>query len=216
VWLKNIWLKLTALALAVLLWFHVATNRVYNHTVELDLEAGPVPPGFALASPLPGRITLILAGTGKELIRFIWDGGSAKYLIEPTMSGPCVVSPDRLLLRMDADVQIEQVLDPTMVSVRVDSVIAVRLPVRVNAEYTLGQGYALENDPRVIPNVVTASGPSANVLALSSISTQPLQAGELKSPVELRAALDLKDVFNVHLQPETVRIVFDVVTATQK
>ena len=40
--LDNLWLKLFALAMGLLLWFHVATNKVYNHefTNEIDMLKG--------------------------------------------------------------------------------------------------------------------------------------------------------------------------------
>jgi hypothetical protein len=85
--LKNLSLKLTALGLAVLLWFHVATDKVYEYPVALALTPAPLPAQFALATPMPDHVRLLVSGTGKELLRFLWDDGRAEFLLEPWMSG---------------------------------------------------------------------------------------------------------------------------------
>jgi hypothetical protein len=210
VWLKNLSLKLTALGLALLLWFHVATDRNYDYAVDLALSPGSLPEGFTLAQPVPDQIRVLLSGTGKELIRLIWNDGRARLLLEPWTTGAHLVSPERILLRVDADVTIEQVLEPAVFAVQVDTLIEREVNTRFQGEYATAPRVALVRSPVVEPETVLLKGPKSVVEHLVSVGTMPVEVDLLTESHRRSAALDLGDLFNVTAVPDTVSVQFEV------
>jgi hypothetical protein len=210
VWLKNLPLKLTALGLALLLWFHVATNRDYDFAVDVNLRPGPLPDGFALTHPLPEQVKLLLSGSGKELIRLLWDEGYAEFSLEPRLSGPVPVTSKRLILRVGADVRIKQVLEPAQIEVQVDTVISSSARVRFEGRYALDAGVSMVRAPQIEPHSVTMTGPRELVQGLASVSVESLDIGPLKAPADYRVGLELRSLFNVTAAPESVLVRFAV------
>ena len=51
--LDHFWLKITALILGLLLWFHVATEKTYNHELYLPVSEVILGDGLALVDPPP-------------------------------------------------------------------------------------------------------------------------------------------------------------------
>jgi hypothetical protein len=210
VWLKNLSLKLTALGLALLLWFHVATNHNYDYAVDLALAPGSLPEGFTLAQPVPDNVRVLLRGTGKELIRLIWNNGHARLLLEPWTTGAHLVSPERILMRVDADVTIEQVLEPPLFTVQIDTVVEREVTVRFQGEYATAAKFSLVRSPVVEPQTVILSGPRSVVDRLVTVGTEPVEIELLTQSHQQSAALDLGDVFNVTAVPDTVQVHFEV------
>lgn len=214
--LKNLSLKLTALGLAFLLWFHVATDKTYDFPAELDFSAVPLPRGYALTDPLPEKIRMQVTGTGKELIRLLWDGGAAELLVEPGMHEQLAVTPARLILDMDADVSIQRVLEPSHVMVYVDSVVRQAKRVRFQGEYATSPGLSLVRPPVLVPDQVTLSGPQSRVDAVAAVSTMPVDLRMLTESVTRDVALELGDAYNVTAQPRTVRLQLDVAPTVRR
>lgn len=215
-WLKNLPLKLTALALAVLLWFHVATNRTYDYARVVPLHPGPLPHGFALAAPLPATIDLLFTGTGKELLRFMWEDVSAQFLLEPRMSGAVPVSVDRLLVHADADVQVTQVVEPSLIDIFVDTIVTRKAAVRFQGEYGTTPEMALAQAPQIDPAEVKVHGPRSVVEELSTVSTQMLDLGTVAAETERPVGIDLSGAYNVSVDPATVDVFFKVVPRTRR
>jgi len=66
----NLWVKLAAVVLAVLLWFHVATEKVYQHQYALPLTQVDIDENLVLTEPYPDSITVLVSASGKVLLRF--------------------------------------------------------------------------------------------------------------------------------------------------
>jgi len=216
VWLKNLPLKLTALGLALLLWFHVATNRKYDYALEMALTPALMPNAFAMAQPLPERIRVLVSGSGKEVIRLLWDDVHAAMLIEPWMDTSVALTPDRLLLQGDADVTILQVIEPAVLHVHVDTLVERTARVHFQGEYTMEAGVSLERFPVVEPEQVVLRGPRAGLVDLVSVGTRSLDMRLLTESVERSVDLDLAGRYNVSVDPERVVVRFAVAPSVRR
>lgn len=213
---RNLPLKLTALALAFLLWFHVATDKTYDSRIELAFAAAPVPAGYALTEPLPEKINVQVVGTGKELLRLLWNGGTALLLVEPGLHEHVAVTPARLMLSTDADVVVQHVLDPSYVTVHADSVVQQPKRVRFQGEYATSPGLSLVRPPVLIPDQVVLRGPKSRVEAVTAVSTVPLELRLLTQSVSREVELDLGQAYNVTAQPSVVRLELEVAPAVRR
>ena len=69
--LRNFGFKIVAVVMALLLWFHVATEKVYEYTKSFPVEMSNVPEGLVLAREVPKEIQVKIQGKGKELLKLL-------------------------------------------------------------------------------------------------------------------------------------------------
>ena len=70
---RNPGLKLVGLGMALLLWFHVATNREYDTIIDYTLDYVNLPDSLILAARPAQSIQATAQGSGKLLLRFWWQ-----------------------------------------------------------------------------------------------------------------------------------------------
>ena len=68
----NIWLRVIAIVMGILLWFHVATEKVYNYEVKLPVSEVILNDKMALASDIPDTLAILVSASGKQLLRQDW------------------------------------------------------------------------------------------------------------------------------------------------
>lgn len=214
--LKNLPLKLTALGLAFLLWFHVVTDKTYDYRAELAFRAAPLPSGWVLTDPIPNKIRLQVHGAGKDIIRLLWEGGTAELLVEPGMDQRMAITPAHLLLTLDAGLTVQRVIEPMYITVHVDSLVHQPKRVRFQGEYATSPGLSLVKPPVLVPDQVILSGPRARVEAVKAVNTVPVDLRLLSESVSREVALELGDAYNVRAEPSTVRLELEVAPSVRR
>ena len=58
---QNIWLKIIALGLGLLLWFHVATEKIYIYEITLPLKEIVLKDDFTLSNDPPESLTVTVS-----------------------------------------------------------------------------------------------------------------------------------------------------------
>jgi hypothetical protein len=66
---KNIGWKIGGLALALALWFHLATEKVYEKNFAVDIEAVGLAENLAIGKIVPPTADITVTGTGKQLLK---------------------------------------------------------------------------------------------------------------------------------------------------
>ena len=200
----------------MLLWFHVVTDKAYDYRAELKFRAASLPSGWVLTDPLPESIRLQVHGSGKDIMRLLWDGGTAELLVEPGMDERVAVTPAHLLLSMDAEVIVQRVIEPTFVTVHVDSLVRQTKRVRFQGEYATSPGLSLVKPPVLVPDQVLLSGPRARVEAVAAVNTVPVDLRLLTESVSREVALELGEAYNVRADPATVRLELEVAPSVRR
>ena len=70
--MTNIWLRTGAVLMGLLLWFHVATEKTYNHQLTLPINEIMLAENLALAENPPESLTILVTASGKQLLRNKW------------------------------------------------------------------------------------------------------------------------------------------------
>jgi hypothetical protein len=216
VWPKNLSLKLTALGLALLLWFHVATNREYDYPITLTLTVGEVPSGFSLIDPLPDHIRVILHGTGKELVRLLWNEGRAKLLLEPWVEGAYIVTANHIHVEVDADLHVRQIIEPSTFKVQVDTVVQRDVQVHFQGEYVTVAGKSLVRAPQLDPVIVTILGPRSKVNRIGSVGIESATIELDDNSTRVHAKVELEDAYGVTAMPGSVFVQFEVADSERR
>jgi len=191
-WLfDNLGLKLFALLLAVLLYFHVLTDRPSEQTLYFPVTVEGLADSLALASTVPAEVGVRLRGTGKQLIRL----GLTKPPVRLSLAGVApglfqrALGPADVPLGGMSDVTVLEVKDPSEVRLEVTRRASRFVPVSVPITGEPARGLMVAGPIEVRPRVVRVSGPSTWVARQETLHTEPVSIAGRRDTLELVQAL---------------------------
>lgn len=197
-------LKLTALALSIILWVVVASEETTSQLVSVELELD-VAPTLALAAP-PPPVRALVTGAGRELIKLYAAPLVVLKAIPPTAQAPrhrLSIAPADIRVPRNADVTIQDV-EPREFDVQIDRLFRRTVPVALRAVVEAESGFALSGPLVLTPAEVRVSGPRALVVRLDSIPTDPIEVRGLTGPFERTVPLDTARSDLLHVSPREV------------
>jgi len=191
-WLfDNLGLKLFALLLALLLYFHVLTDRPSEQTLYFPVTVEGLPDSLALASAVPTEVGVRLRGTGKQLIRL----GLTKPPVRLSLAGVTpgmfqrALGPADVALGGMTDVTVLEVKDPSEVRLEVTRRASRLVPVHVPIVGEPAHGLMVAGPLEVRPRFVRVSGPSTWVARQETLQTEPVSIAGRRDTLELVQAL---------------------------
>lgn len=211
---ENFWLKLTALALGLLLWFHVATEKVYKYELKLPVTEILLDSSLTLVDTPPGSLTVSVSATGKQLLRQKWRERGlritanqykiGRHMIQLNTTNTTVLSPM-------TDVTLDEIISPVNVSLFIDRVESKQVEVESQIEVDPGEGFAVGNIYTPKPKTVTLSGPRATLSRINSVKTEEKLLQGLRDNMTLSLSLITPDGYGLSLSPDTVKVTIDIV-----
>jgi YbbR domain-containing protein len=200
--IQNFWFKLVSVVMALLLWFHVATDNTYEYSDKFPLEIVGIPESLLLAEKLPDYINVTIQGKGKDLLKLMvaekdslkldareFKRGDTDYLIKPED----VPLPDGLELRVAA------ILPPKKLKIRLDYPMEKKLNVQPKVSFLPAEGFVQVGEVHFNPKEIEISGPRMWVRNLTDISTQGKIIENVKEPVSEQIDLVLPEGYNLTL-----------------
>lgn len=197
---ENSGARIVSLFIALLLWLHVATDRVSRTTIVVPIDVVGIREGLVTTSGHEEPWTVEIQGTGKALlsrpmgnVRFHLDASSVdpgrhRY---PTSTVSFSQSPEvedvRGLLPSDAGlpiritgpersaVKLVRVIEPEFFDLRVEETVPVTLPVHPRIDATHIQGHAVIRSTWVDPARVVITGPTSSVNTLTGLPTRVIE-----------------------------------------
>jgi len=130
--LENFWLKIVALIMGLLLWFHVATEKIYNYEVRVPISEIALDDSLTLANRPPDSITVVVAAKGKQLLRQTWRDYGVRILATAYGPGRHVVplsAANTTLIAGGNRVAIDGVVSPTSINLHVDEIVRATVDV---------------------------------------------------------------------------------------
>lgn len=199
-------LKLSALALSIILWAAVAAEETVSQliTVRLDVEVGV---GRVLVGPLPA-VTALVRGTGRELIRLYAAPPRIRHVIPqsaPASRYRLLLAPADLSLPAGLKVTVEDVR-PREVELVLDRVAERVVPVALRGVLAPESGYAWTAGPSLRPAAVRVAGPRGEVQRLDSVPTEPLSVRDVTGDFERRLTLDTTGLTGLRVNPLEVTV----------
>lgn len=203
---ENLPIKLLALLLGLVVYAHVYTEQEVESEVAVPLRVTGLPAGLVLDEPLPPTVDLSLRGKGKQILKLKID--QPEILVDLSGAAPGkiqrMLSPTDVALPVGAQVTVTEIVDPKMVVLSIDTLIARSLPVRPVLEGELPEGALLLAPPEVTPSRVTVVGGSAVVGVLEFLETAPLDLGKVTGNGERELAV--RPVPDARIDPPRVRV----------
>ena len=211
---RNLGLKLTALALAALLWLTVAGEHVVERIIRVPLEFRNIPPLLEVVGEPPGVVDVRLRGSSALLSRL--EPGEVVAVLDLRAARP----GSRLF-----HIQTEDVRSPSGVQVTQVSPGTLGLDLEKSGRRILEVKAALEGDPapgflvglvKVEPKTVEVVGPESRVKKLAEATTEPVDVRTATADVRDVVAVGVTDSAVRLAQPQDVTVTVQVLPAPEE
>lgn len=168
-------LRMTALALAVLLWLWVTVERRGERPAEKVVDATVTynpPPGMMILDP-QGTVRVRLRGSERAIRRVNPFQIDVQVVVRADREGPVEVRLQPEDVMMPEGVEVVS-LEPSVLRLHVDQEVRRLLPVEVPLVGEPAAGAQLAGRPRVTPAEVLVTGPRKVVSRLSAVRANPI------------------------------------------
>lgn len=177
-WIKNYAdLKIWSLILAVLVWFHVATERIYDITYSAKLGFINPPKSWTIVGKPPDVVSLRLRGRGKQLIFHRMFGEPEAAVELPRTKSRRVrmnLKADDIILSRRGGLKIVSVVSPTEFHIEMDIVSKKEIHIDPVVEGDIRKGFLRVGKTKVIPEIVQLTGGRSKIAKIKKLKTEPI------------------------------------------
>ncbi|MDH4157984.1 MAG: CdaR family protein [candidate division Zixibacteria bacterium] len=210
---NNAWIKLIALVMGLLLWIHVATEKVYNHQISLPLKEIILKDHLTLASNPPESLTVMVSASGKQLLRRKWRQRGIRVNATQVSTGreEMALTIANTSLIGAEDVTLDEILAPNSISLQVDYLAQKTVKVIADIVTFPDEGYTVRTITEPEPPEVTITGPRSLLQDYSSIATIRKEIRGLRTDLTLSVPLAEPEEYGIVLTPDSVTVSLEVV-----
>lgn len=206
---KNFPLKLGALFLALLLWFHATTNQTYEYRFHYPLKIFNLPENLILAEKIPSFAEILIQGKGKQLIRLFFTKKNEIKIDASDFRAKKInyqLSLEQIDLPKEEGLAIKEIVHPKNLNLKIDYLVKKKVKVIPQVEIKIDPDYLQKEKIKIEPKEVTISGPRRFVRLINSISTGKKVFSNLKESLKEEISLISPEDYNVKYFPEAVTL----------
>lgn len=210
----NIWITIVALVMGFILWLHVATEKIYNHQLQLPITEINLKPDLSLLGIPPESLTVVVSATGKQLLRSRWRRNGIRINATKYQAGRHIMSlttDNSFLAGGENLVALDEIVRPISIPLNIDFKLEKSLKVVPDIAAVADDGFAVASISEAFPAEIIISGPRALVKAIESVSTEHLDLPGLRNSMSFTLALVPPEGFGIKIEPESVTVSVDVV-----
>jgi hypothetical protein len=216
--LHNVVLKASAIALALLLWVHVATNKTYEYQLDLPIKITNAPKGLVLVSDLPDYAAVKVRATGKQLLLLSNSDPVVRISAADCRQGTVEksVGAGELAAALGSSFETAEVMFPRTLELKYEKEIERRIPIRSAVRAEAGPGFAISSPPRIEPDTALVSGPASVVHQLKFLETVPMPLIGLMASVSQKVSLALPESLRLKVRDSLVTVRVEIEPAQQR
>jgi YbbR domain-containing protein len=208
---RNWKLKLSAIGLAILIWFSVRVEAPSRQEISgIPIRVDLVDPDWALVEPpFPATLQVRVGGPSRELIRMAVDRPPLTIPLDQVISGDTVVTLRSSWIRLqDRAGLVVESMEPATVRLTLERIERLSIPVLPRVVGELPPGLALSAPPRAVPAEVRVTGPRSRLQALTAVPLVPVSLAQIQRSGPQSAAVDLDALEGLQTQPTLVDVEF--------
>ena len=216
---ENLGFKIVAVVMALLLWFHVATEKVYEYTKSFPVKISNIPEELILSQEVPEEVQVKIQGKGKELLKLLlMEQKNLQIDIGDFRVGENNYSfkPEEIPIPQGLDLRVKEILSPKSMKINLDRLIEKKVPIRPQIIILPEEGYLLIGEVSLNPHEVVISGPRRLVRKIKSIQTEKKMLESMTEPISDWIGLTLPEGYNLKLFFKEVNFSADVQKAIGK
>jgi YbbR domain-containing protein len=201
-------LKIGAVALAFLLWVHVATNKSYEHVFEIPLKLVDIPSGLILTSTPPQFLSVQVRATGKQLFGIMTSDKVYHLDLADFKAGNHKIdlTSAQMLEILSGGYQDVELLSPQEIKITLEREVTRELPVVANLDVATAEGYVVMGKLDVNPPKVSVTGPESVMGKLHEIGTESQSIVGVVESFDAELALQLPDSLHLSTRDSTVDV----------
>jgi YbbR domain-containing protein len=198
-------IKVTALALATVLWAAVAAEEPTTQLIPISVTV-TTPPNRTLTQQLP-PVQAVYEGSARELIKLYTSPPLIRIVVPDTSESFFTfnLSPQDVILGGDADVVLRDVI-PQRLTIALDAEAQRRVPVIPRVTLQTDSGYVVTGPVAAVPESVTVIGPEAQVVRIGRVYTDSLAIRRVRESVTRTIPIDTTAFGVVRLSQHDVEI----------
>jgi len=210
--------KVGAVVLASLVWLHAVTEHQYRKIIDVPVAVADLPPGaggreIVVANQLPSYARVLVAGTGKDILRLESTDLLLRLRPEPGQPGArltCRLSRDQVESHTDLDLQIVEVVTPKEVDVLLDERVDRPVPVEPRVALQVADHHTQVGEINLSPASVTVRGPRSQVEQVHAVGTETLSLVDVDEDVRKELALMPPEGMRLDLSHSRVVVDIDI------
>ncbi len=210
---RNFPLKLGALFLALLLWFHATTDQTFEYTFRYPLEISNLPENLTLAEGIPPFAEVLIQGKGKQLIKFYFSKKNEIKIDAKEFRAQQInhkLSLAEIDLPKEEGLAIKEIVYPKNLKLKIDYLVKKKVKVIPQVEIETDPDYLQKEREKIEPEEVMVSGPRRFVRLINSVSTEKKVFSNLKESIQEKIPLISPEEYNVRYFPDAVTLWVDV------
>jgi hypothetical protein len=203
---ENLWVKIAALLLAFLLWFHVATEKSYQYEIILPLAQVDLSEDLVLIEPPPDSIKVLVQAEGKALLRSDWKKSGLKLVVSGSRAAKfkTEISTGNLFLIKGEKVELLDVVSPREVVLQCEYKLTMDVPIHSQVIIVPDDGFAIDDIKTFQPDMVTLVGPRNDIRQIKFVNTEEKVIEGVRDDFESHIALQYPDIYGLRMIPDSV------------
>ncbi len=210
---QNFWFKLVALIMALLLWFHVATDHVYETTRTFPLEIINIPVQLVLAEKLPDQVEVKIRGRGKEHLKLLLSERKSLKIDAKSFKigeNSYIIKPQQIPLPEGLELEVTGIISPQDLKIKLDNLVEKKVEVQPRITILPAEGFVQVGELHYSPKEVTISGPQKCVADLKEVYTSQKVMDKAEKTVSDQADLLPPPGYNLHLSSQRINFSAEV------
>jgi len=211
--LENIWIKIIALIMGLLLWIHVATEKVYNHEITLPITNIILKDKLTLSSQPPESLIVVVSAIGKQLLRSKWRERGVQINASNLSEGryELELTNDNTFLVDAENVTLDKIILPGSINMFIDQLSEKKVKVKTLLIPLPDEGYAIRKISIPQPSEVTLTGARSILRSLNFIATEEKTITGLRTDLTVTVPLSVPEDFGITVSPDSVTLALEVV-----
>jgi YbbR domain-containing protein len=208
-WLFNDWaLKLTALALAFLLWTNVRADEQMQLDGEITVRVVSTDADWMVAEIMPITVSAVFRGPYRELLRIASEPPHIELDLAEVSDSTEIHLLRPNLVRMPPGTDRTQITDfnPTSVRISFDRVATRLIPLAVQVRGQPAQGLRMAGAAEIEPSVVRASGAGRRLNRVDSLRLPAIDLATRTAHDTVEITIDTVGT-GLIISPRTVRVI---------
>ena len=210
---ENLWVKIAALVLAIMLWLHVATDKTYQMQLTLPLTQVEMSGDLTLTEPPPESVLVVVTADGKSLLSNDWKDRGLRLVISQSRAGRFKgqISTDNIGLVKGEMVNLTEIIAPREFNFNCDIIESREVPVITRFVTTPGEGFAIGRADSLVPSSVFITGPRSAVRVIDYIETESDSLTGIRNDFSMKIALKYPNAYGINILPDSVNLMVNVV-----
>lgn len=204
--------------MALLLWFHVTTDRTYEYIFPYPLKILNIPDNLVIYEEIPEKIKVLVEGRGKSLIRLFLSQKEELKIDGSEFKAKEInyqIKLDQISLPSE-NLRVKQIVSPRTFKIKLDYLMKKKVNVTSQIVIQPDDDFLFSGEIKLQPQQVIVEGPRRFVRVISSVLTQPKVLEGVREPVSETVDLVQPRGFNVKYEPEKVNFFANVQKGARK